>query len=112
MLRATVLLLLLVASVTTAGTANEDGDVVTIETRQGSLKGLIQQAGSTRNYFSFRGIPYAMPPVGDLRFKVGGIKLCYFYLRRGSQPKLYYTGCFLLFSVLLKDDYQLITISS
>lgn len=89
MLRATVLLLLLVASVATAGTANEDGDVVTIETRQGSLKGIIQQAGPTRNFYSFRGIPYAKPPVGHLRFKVRGNKLCYFYFCQGSQLELY-----------------------
>lgn len=72
MLRVTALLLLFVASVATAGTATEDGDVVTIETRQGSLKGLIQEAGSTRKFYSFRGIPYAKPPVGQLRFKVSG----------------------------------------
>lgn len=99
MLRGTVLFLLLVASVATAGTANEDGDVVTIETRQGSLKGLIQQAGSTRNFYSFRGIPYAKPPVGHLRFKVRGNKLCYFYFRRGSQPELHRV-LFVVFSFL------------
>lgn len=39
------------------------------------IRGRVEQTLYTnRKYVSFRGIPYAKPPVGELRFKV--IKLC------------------------------------
>nr|AIY69041.1 carboxyl/choline esterase [Chilo suppressalis] len=36
---------------------------------QGALQGKIVEAYDGRKYYSFEGIPYAEPPVGDLRFK-------------------------------------------
>ncbi|RVE46265.1 hypothetical protein evm_009089 [Chilo suppressalis] len=37
---------------------------------QGALQGKILEAYDGRKYYSFEGIPYAKPPVGDLRFKI------------------------------------------
>ena len=37
----------------------------------GRIKGsLLTSAESKRNFQAFRGIPYAQPPIGDLRFQV------------------------------------------
>lgn len=37
---------------------------------EGKLKGKICTDYNGREYYSFQGIPYAKPPVGELRFKV------------------------------------------
>jgi carboxylesterase type B len=37
---------------------------------QGELEGTIEKTDTGLTYASFKGIPYAAPPVGDLRFKV------------------------------------------
>ncbi|KAG8298340.1 hypothetical protein J6590_016228 [Homalodisca vitripennis] len=43
---------------------------VILQTRLGRLKGLVQQSVLTgKPYYSFRGIPYGKPPLGELRFK-------------------------------------------
>lgn len=44
------------------------GPIVSVH--QGQLKGKHYVSRSGRNYFAFQGIPYAKPPVGNLRFKV------------------------------------------
>jgi acetylcholinesterase len=38
--------------------------------KQGSLKGHRLTSRKGREIFAFQGIPYAKPPVGELRFKV------------------------------------------
>jgi hypothetical protein len=48
---------------------SEDADV-TVTLEQGSLKGLRIESVRDRELLAFLGIPYAKPPVGDLRFKV------------------------------------------
>lgn len=45
-----------------------NASVVSIE--QGQLKGKIALDYCGEKYFSFQGIPYAKPPLGNLRFKV------------------------------------------
>lgn len=42
--------------------------IVTI--KLGQLKGKIGQDANGNNYYSFQGIPYAKPPLGNLRFRV------------------------------------------
>lgn len=46
------------------------GENVILNTKYGTLKGLTEQSRGGRSYFAFYGIPYAEPPLGDLRFKV------------------------------------------
>lgn len=36
----------------------------------GILKGKVLQSRDGRTYYSYTGIPYAKPPIGELRFKV------------------------------------------
>lgn len=46
------------------------GDSETVSTEVGQIKGYKISSSFDFNYFNFNGIPYAQPPVGDLRFKV------------------------------------------
>lgn len=41
-----------------------------VRVRQGDIAGLVKETEAGVKYLSFQGIPYAAPPVGDLRFKV------------------------------------------
>lgn len=50
---------------------NGDADVVEIDIESGRIRG--KQASTVyqeKPYYSFRGIPFARPPIKDLRFKV------------------------------------------
>lgn len=51
---------------------NFDGTVYkTIETKNGAVRGILNKTiFNDRPFFSYRGIPYAQPPTGELRFKV------------------------------------------
>ncbi|XP_065209355.1 juvenile hormone esterase-like [Planococcus citri] len=42
---------------------------VELQTKQGILKGQLEKSRDGRMFYSFYGIPYAEPPVGELRFK-------------------------------------------
>lgn len=42
----------------------------TVETSLGELKGYYMQTRGGRQVAAFTAIPYAVPPVGELRFKV------------------------------------------
>lgn len=46
-----------------------------VEVRQGKLRGINEKNINGINYVAFRGVPYAKPPIGNLRFKVTSIKL-------------------------------------
>ena len=66
------ILLLLIIS----GLASSSDVIVRVE--QGLIKGIaVQAVRSNQTYFGFMGIPYAKPPVGNLRFKVGSIRILY-----------------------------------
>lgn len=41
-----------------------------VKTSLGTILGTLKQSDEGRDYASFEGIPYAKPPVDDLRFKV------------------------------------------
>lgn len=43
---------------------------VTVKTKSGIVKGFKIASHYNYRYFNFLGIPYAKPPIGDLRFKV------------------------------------------
>ncbi|XP_037041077.1 esterase B1-like [Bradysia coprophila] len=40
-----------------------------VQTTKGPVKGILKTSTVGEEYYRFRGIPYARPPVGDLRFK-------------------------------------------
>jgi len=48
---------------------SQDADV-TVTLEQGAVKGLLIESIRDRQLLAFLGIPYAKPPVGELRFKV------------------------------------------
>ena len=61
-----------------------------VKIKQGSLRGSVNQNIDGGEYISFKGVPYAEPPLGELRFKVFNKKFSYsikikiffkFYLR-------------------------------
>ena len=45
-------------------------DGLVVETSYGKLRGHLSRDIVDNEFFSFKGIPYAKPPVGDLRFEV------------------------------------------
>lgn len=50
---------------------NKVGDMVQVKVTEGILDGEKITNEICGTYYSFKGIPYASPPVGNLRFKVG-----------------------------------------
>ncbi|ODM97679.1 Venom carboxylesterase-6 [Orchesella cincta] len=46
-----------------------DIDCQVVETRYGKVQGSVGQSRNGRKYYQFRGIPYAAPPILDLRFE-------------------------------------------
>lgn len=51
-----------------------------IKLPQGLIDGKLMLSESGQKYFAFFGIPYALPPVGPLRFKVSLFYSIKFYL--------------------------------
>lgn len=49
--------------------ASEDHALL-VKTKNGTLSGVIMETRRGREFVSFRGIPYALPPLGELRFEV------------------------------------------
>ncbi|XP_071527813.1 uncharacterized protein [Panulirus ornatus] len=47
----------------------EQDPAVVVKLEQGFIRGILQEAGPGRPFYSFKGVPYAEPPLGDLRFK-------------------------------------------
>ncbi|XP_060530356.1 carboxylic ester hydrolase-like [Cylas formicarius] len=64
-----VLFIILVIAVTSDGILCQVGRPV-VTTRQGDVRGVTNTTQlRNRTYHAFRGIPYAQPPIGDLRFR-------------------------------------------
>lgn len=49
-------------------------DTFVVETSYGPVRGLKRTSAVGDQFFSFRGIPYAKPPVGELRFRVNSVE--------------------------------------
>ena len=47
------------------------GEEVVVSLAKGKLRGARLDADFGQFYYAFRGVPYAQPPVKELRFKVG-----------------------------------------
>ncbi|GBP50150.1 hypothetical protein EVAR_42831_1 [Eumeta japonica] len=47
--------------------------MVVVRVSEGLLEGEVVRSVLGREYCSFKGIPYAQPPIGDLRFKLSRI---------------------------------------
>lgn len=45
-------------------------ELTDITIKQGKLKGVTLKSRNGTDYYAFYGIPFAKPPVGELRFKV------------------------------------------
>jgi hypothetical protein len=60
--------LVVLGALVVSTSAKKDGPIVTIE--QGQLRGKVMETLSKKDMFAFFGIPYAKPPVKELRFKV------------------------------------------
>lgn len=43
---------------------------ILVTVKNGTLEGTVMKTRKGRDIFGFRGIPYALPPVGELRFEV------------------------------------------
>ena len=63
-----VLSLILVAVLLTDGNGGRTGRI--IDTSTGKVRGAVSLSRQHREFYSWRGIPYAEPPVGNLRFAV------------------------------------------
>jgi len=53
-----------------AAQTNSDEAVPRVKIPLGGLKGYYKTAQNGRKYEAYEGIPYALPPIGKLRFKV------------------------------------------
>lgn len=62
-------ILTLLAALALASADDSTPPMVTVE--NGMLRGRTLTTAKDRTIYSFEGIPYAKPPVGDRRFKVG-----------------------------------------
>lgn len=47
-----------------------ENNQVEVTVRHGKLRGIVEENISGGSFFAFRGIPYAKPPIGELRFQV------------------------------------------
>lgn len=62
-------------------------EVVTVTTKSGKVNGYKIASAFDYRYINFIGIPYAKPPVSELRFKV-----CYSYLLIKLKPLLLFAS--------------------
>ena len=65
--------------VTTSAFEQSDEDII-VNTVYGKLKGFSDISREGRKFYGFQGIPYASPPIGDLRFEVSILQSFTHYL--------------------------------
>lgn len=53
----------------------------TVNTNYGLVQGLLTVSLLGEVYQSFQGIPYAKPPLGELRFKVNVLRKCFYQVK-------------------------------
>jgi hypothetical protein len=70
MVTAIVSVLFVAILLTLADGQDPTADPLVVTTAQGYLKGSILTSRKGKSIYSFRGVRYAQPPVGSLRFKV------------------------------------------
>ena len=51
-------------------------DSLVVETSKGKIRGFVDRSILGDEYLAFKGIPFAKPPVGQLRFQVSIIIYC------------------------------------
>lgn len=73
-----VMLFLAICLVFVTMADTETNPQVTID--QGTLRGQYKMSRAGKQFASFTKIPFAKPPVGDLRFKVARLLLCLVYV--------------------------------
>lgn len=58
--------------------SSDPNEPVLVHTKSGPVRGLRNTTIDRLGYISFQGIPYAQPPIGELRFKVSyiALKIC------------------------------------
>lgn len=59
---------------------------VTVYVREGQLIGIVEENVHGGHYVAFRGIPYARPPVGKLRFKVSSMICLVIFVAQHETP--------------------------
>jgi hypothetical protein len=62
--------LLFLIAISNPATAEEEGEGPLVQIEQGTLRGLQAVSVKDKEFLAFLGVPYAKPPVGELRFKV------------------------------------------
>ncbi|MPC25228.1 Venom carboxylesterase-6 [Portunus trituberculatus] len=65
---------------------DEDGEVPVIMTSTGKVSGIRERSTEGKAFFSYYSIPYAKPPVGELRFKDPQLLSGWGGVRDGSTP--------------------------
>ena len=53
-----------------AATGVTAADVPLVDIENGRVSGIVEESMKGRDIYSFYGLPYALPPLGKLRFKV------------------------------------------
>lgn len=70
------ILFILLLSVVCMRCENEEEELV-VQVKQGLIKGKYWKTWRNKTFVGFTSIPYAKPPIGDLRFKVDIIYLSF-----------------------------------